>query len=813
MQILSITLKNIKSHRDTELSFAPGINVLSGPNGAGKSTVFEAVGYALFGVDARDFVSNVDRFLTIGAKKGEISVTFATDAGETWRATRTVGTPARWLLAKEAGGAFEVEEHARIEETEARLKELLGLDNGRPLAEQFKLVIGPFQNEFLGPFVIKQATRRQEAFDEILGIDAWRKTYKGTSSLIATVQKKIEVLAAEVEAKQEQIAVLPEREAELEGVKAAREALQNELKGRDEAMRQVAARLQELDRQKEQLDAAENAVKQTSASIDSGKEHVASQRVLVDQSAAAVGIVEQSRAGKEAFEKAEARLAELREKEKARRSIEQEVATLEKEAVRLSQAHDHELRECGQTNQQLDGEEQKLAAARASLRADEALVATAARLPELRREADRAKAERALLDGRREGLLEGRDKLAEGMCPFFQEPCRNIDGKTPADVFPGKIADLDREMGRLAETVRKLEEDATAAEKAQKVLDALKVQGQELDRQAQALAQRRAHHEVRAGSLEKLRAQQADATTKATARKRDLEAFAALDEEITRAEMERAGFQEARDAFQANLKAATDLESRRQTLDKYQKRLDDLHAALESRSAELARFREAYQPDQHLAARQQKEALVAEVATLGQRIADLAKDRLRLEGEVGRLKQVKGEIESRLAEKKAFEEKERMVRFLRNQVFKNVSSQLSERFREEISLRADRIYRTIAESDEGLVWGDDYRIVLRDMQDGQMRERSDDQLSGGQTMSAVVALRLALLQTIGARIAFFDEPTSNLDASRRENLAHAFRAIDVGREEVTEHWYDQLFLISHDVAFTEVTDQMILLGE
>jgi DNA repair protein SbcC/Rad50 len=63
------------------------------------------------------------------------------------------------------------------------------------------------------------------------------------------------------------------------------------------------------------------------------------------------------------------------------------------------------------------------------------------------------------------------------------------------------------------------------------------------------------------------------------------------------------------------------------------------------------------------------------------------------------------------------------------------------------------------------------------------------------------------LQTIRARIAFFDEPTSNLDASRRENPAHAFPVIDVGREEVTEHWYYQLFLISHDMAFTEITDQ------
>jgi hypothetical protein len=46
------------------------------------------------------------------------------------------------------------------------------LNSGRSPADQFKLVIGPFQNDFLGPFVIKQPTKRQEAFDEIIGIDA-----------------------------------------------------------------------------------------------------------------------------------------------------------------------------------------------------------------------------------------------------------------------------------------------------------------------------------------------------------------------------------------------------------------------------------------------------------------------------------------------------------------------------------------------------------------------------------------------------------------------------------------------------------------
>ena len=93
MQILSIHLKNIKSHRDTELAFSTGINVLSGPNGVGKSTIFEAIGYALFGVDAQSFVGNVDRFVTIGEKRGEITVVFQLTDDERYRVSRTVGTP------------------------------------------------------------------------------------------------------------------------------------------------------------------------------------------------------------------------------------------------------------------------------------------------------------------------------------------------------------------------------------------------------------------------------------------------------------------------------------------------------------------------------------------------------------------------------------------------------------------------------------------------------------------------------------------------------------------------------------------------
>jgi len=813
MRILSVHLKNIKSHRDTELSFSAGINVLSGPNGVGKSTVFEAIGYALFGVDARDFVSNVDRFLTIGAKRGEISVTFQTSGGETWQATRTVGTPAKWLLAKGNGGSFEVEEHARLEETEARIAELLGLDNGRPLAEQFKLVIGPFQNEFLGPFIIKQPTKRQEAFDEILGIDAWRKTYKGTSSLLSVVQEKMKVLAAEVTVKQEQIAVLPQKEADLAGIKDALQQRQKDLTGKESALKELELSLADLDSKEKAIAALDNAIKLLDGRIRDGGEKIATQKLRVQESEKARTVVEESRKGKEAYDKAETRLADLRAREQQRRAIEQEITGLEKDALRLSQVFEHEQGEIARTDKQLGEEESCLVETRQSLQVDEKLAQAVNALPKLRREVEGLKAERSLLEGRRAGLVEGQEKLSEGACPFFQDQCLNVADKTPQDVFTSGIGKLDRSMAALDNQIEAAVQRVADSEKAEKELNTLKVRLQELDKQAAALDGRRGKNQERTGKLETLKEQKAAAMALVAGRKAALPAFARLDEEIKQTEQERKTFQAARDAFTAHLKDAEDLEARLQVLSKWQKALEELQKALIHKQAELGRSREAYHPERHQELRGEKDRLLTEVATHRQQIEELGRNRKRLEDDIGQLKLIQKDVSDKLAEIKSYEEKEKLVKFLRNQVFKNVSAQLSERFREEISLRADRIYRTIAETDEELFWGDNYQIVLRDMPDGVVRERSDDQLSGGQTMSAVVALRLALLQTIGARIAFFDEPTSNLDASRRENLAHAFRAIEVGREEVTEHWYDQLFLISHDVAFTEITDQMIQLGD
>ena len=811
MQILSIVLKNIKSHRDKELHFVNGINVLSGDNGVGKSTIFEAIGYALFGVDARDFVGNIERFITIGAKKGEIAVTFATNDGENYRASRSVGAGSKWLLAKELGGIFEVEDHAGAPETEARIKELLGLDSGRPLADQFKLVIGPFQNDFLGPFVLRQPKKRQEAFDEILGIDAWRKTYKGTSTLLAAVKSKIEVLNVEIEGKQEQVTALPDLKKELTDLIAEATAQQKELTENEKALSETEKQLTKLDEQEKTTNAVKSEIQVMENRIRDGECKITDQNKRVKEAEQAVEILKKSKAGKEGFESAETHLKVLREQEKQKREIEKDVTKLNQESDRLGQALEHEIREIDKTDKQLIEEKNQLEKDQKALATNESLNKTATRLPELRKEGEQLRTAQGLLEGKRAGLQEGKEKLAEGVCPFFKEQCQNIADKAPRDVFSTRVDEINQESLDLGKRLTELSQEIETAEKAQQELESLKVRAQELEKQLNALSKRRNENNNRKRALEGAKKQQAEAEKKAAARKEDIKKYINLDSEITKIEKLRTEHQAARDAFFANQKDAQDLNNRRQDLTKWMKLLEEIRQTLSDKQKELIKLEKDYDQKRHSEVRLVKEQLVAKVATIKQKITDHCKNRLRLEEEIKKLKQIKEDIKAKLVEKKIFADKQELVNFLRSKIFNNVSVQLSERFREEISLRADRIYRNIAETDEELYWGDKYQIVLRDMQDGQIRERTDDQLSGGQTMSAVVSLRLALLQTIGARIAFFDEPTSNLDAARRANLAHAFRAIDIGREEVTEHWYDQLFLISHDVAFTEVTDQIISL--
>jgi exonuclease SbcC len=132
------------------------------------------------------------------------------------------------------------------------------------------------------------------------------------------------------------------------------------------------------------------------------------------------------------------------------------------------------------------------------------------------------------------------------------------------------------------------------------------------------------------------------------------------------------------------------------------------------------------------------------------------------------------------------------------QAVRDAGPKVTQALVEVISVQAARLYADImADHSARLRWTEDYEILLTS--DG--RERGFRQLSGGEQMAAALAVRLALLKEVSAvDLAFFDEPTANLDDRRRDNLAEQILNVK---------GFSQLFVISHDDTFEQDTDHVV----
>jgi len=168
----------------------------------------------------------------------------------------------------------------------------------------------------------------------------------------------------------------------------------------------------------------------------------------------------------------------------------------------------------------------------------------------------------------------------------------------------------------------------------------------------------------------------------------------------------------------------------------------------------------------------------------------LARDLAGMEAEFLKIKDI---------EKKQDNEKQFLSfsNFMRDTI-KNSSEFIVNEFIGEISQDASNIYSEIMDDYScGLKWQNDYDIEIESAGD----VKSFRQLSGGERMSAALAVRLALLKALSScDFVFLDEPTQNMDEVRREKLSQEIMKI---------RGFKQLFVISHDDTFNEKYSNVI----
>ena len=184
-------------------------------------------------------------------------------------------------------------------------------------------------------------------------------------------------------------------------------------------------------------------------------------------------------------------------------------------------------------------------------------------------------------------------------------------------------------------------------------------------------------------------------------------------------------------------------------------------------------------------------------------LVNATRQKAQSEAELNRLAEVRKAMQSEFLEKEELENVAEATDFIR-ETLKKSAPLVARNYVYHVSLEANQMFREISgNAERTLKWTEDYGIALEE----NGYERPFVNLSGGEQMAAALSVRLALLKQLSVvRLAFFDEPTTNMDAARRERLAEQI-------SHITERkTFDQLFVISHDDTFEGYVDNVVSVG-
>ncbi|PSN13758.1 SMC family ATPase [filamentous cyanobacterium CCT1] len=277
-----------------------------------------------------------------------------------------------------------------------------------------------------------------------------------------------------------------------------------------------------------------------------------------------------------------------------------------------------------------------------------------------------------------------------------------------------------------------------------------------------------------------------------------LEGFADLDQRLTQAQSDRAQHQAGYGIYLQNQQLANQYPQLKTELAAAQTAL----AQLQQQQAELEKTYQAaltrFDPEAaatlettYSTVKSEADQLAGSLPQQQQRLADLNQQIATLQALAQRRDAARRQLQSR-------EQAKRFITFARK-AYNEAGPRITEQYVRSVSQQADRLFRDLLNRPNvALEWSRDYEILV---QDGPNQRRFVN-LSGGEQMCAALAVRLALLKVLAdVDIAFFDEPTTNMDRPRRQGLAEAISRIKT---------FQQLFVISHDDTFEQVTENVIV---
>lgn len=742
MHISKIELENIKSHAHASYDFSRGTTAITGENGAGKTTIIEAIAWVMF--DLLDYKK--EDFLRRGAKKGWARVTFESSIDER-----------EYVVYRDTGAGYHVTDprlDTRIadkkEEVIRFLWQHLGLEPGTDLRSLFKQAIGVPQGTFTAIF-LDGAAERKVAFDRLLKVEEYRQAaekLRETSRLLDSRVGEASVTIARAEGellRSEAVEAEHKNQLELLGTLAADIEM---LERTADEKRHVVDTLNEIER-------VENAA----ASVRAEQKRIADALQSIANAHSEIAALAPKAVEQDSLETTRSK---LREGIAASRAVAEQANTLKQRVDRLRVSYKENSEQIKQA---------------------EASVSVAAKVePLTQRDAELLK-EIAGLNAALERDRKFQDEIRNGLCPILSEKCLNLKPGQTLETFistqfedvRSRITSAESERSAVTAELR-ISRDA---ERLASSLDTLRQREAELKAEGTRLADEQKAMEQQIGNLAQTEQILAETETKLQAFGDPRSRIRLLESEISREPELRASAAE----IEKNLERLT----------------ADREILLERLEIEDLERSAGYTYDARRHATEKAALLEAEKGLAAARAthAATASRASQLEAELKRFSELRKSLAGDFKEKERLERVAEATAFIRD-TLKEAAPRVARNYVYHVSLEANLMFREITgNAERTLKWGEDYAIMLEE--DGY--ERPFQSFSGGEQMAAALSVRLGLLkQLTDIRIAFFDEPTTNMDAERRENLA-----MQISR--ITN--FDQLFVISHDETFDSYVDNVL----
>lgn len=763
MIIERVELKNIKSYKEDTVELAEGIISISGLNGAGKSTILEAVGFALF--DSIPY--NQAEFVRKGEKTGEVSVTLIGADGLRYTVTRKCGASQAYSLMDSFNNRFEGKD-----DVGSKLCEILGykVSSFGQLNSLFENAVGVLQGTFVSEFS-KNRSDRKKIFAPLLRVDEYDDAFKHLLTLVNMMDRRISLMNEDIRYKEGIASQLGDLQAEKDSLAKEKERLESDELSKKSELNIVKAKKDGMDRLGDEVKDIEGRLKLVAVGVQNIR-------------------AELQRAEQE-LKKCEAAAQKLVEVEP--QYLEYLAKTEEKRGIDIKRDRHNELKiSYKMIEARLDAGEKRLIDHKKAL----------SELERYEHEINTLKPNAE----EEEQLLKQKEDIASLLRVKENEVSQLVERMGIVKKSKGNVCPLLLDVECTSVTdfsayfndhLGRLHSEKLSLEKAQKEvrqrLKALDEPGKRIAVMLESLKKK-----------DKVLSDIIDVESEIERIKKEcnefissLKQYEGLDDVYHSINKKIDELKPSYEDYQQNIKLAKAKNEWKEAFHNSTKSLNERIKECSTIEETLKIKQQAYDKDLHESIKERYKTLAEDIASIGATLRSNSKSLANVEKKIMDINECLITIEELKSKRDREFEYKAFIELIRDKI-RMAGPYIIRVFMDIISKEATEMYSEIAGDRRiEIKWTEDYDIML--IEDG--REKVFKQLSGGEQMSAALAVRLAILKVLtNSDLVFLDEPTQNLDEKRRINLAQEIMRIKD---------FKQMVIISHDDTFNASLENVI----